>query len=90
MKLLISKIKQYRNRTWNRKFNKIHFDKQTKKLIAIEKIKFSFNLKKILKIIRNINEDVLNINEKLLSNDKTIVFGNLPYNISTEIYVNGF
>ena len=32
-----------------------------------------------------INEDVLKFNEKALSNDKLVVFGNLPYNISTEI-----
>ena len=32
-----------------------------------------------------INDDVLNIDENLLSNEKVIVFGNLPYNISTEI-----
>ena len=35
--------------------------------------------------IEIINEDILNINEKRLSQDKLIVFGNLPYNISTEI-----
>ena len=32
-----------------------------------------------------INEDILNIDENLLLNDKVTVFGNLPYNISTEI-----
>jgi 16S rRNA (adenine1518-N6/adenine1519-N6)-dimethyltransferase len=32
-----------------------------------------------------INEDVLNIDENLLFNEKVTVFGNLPYNISTEI-----
>ena len=32
-----------------------------------------------------LNEDILNINEKNFSKDKLIVFGNLPYNISTEI-----
>ncbi|MDC2990687.1 16S rRNA (adenine(1518)-N(6)/adenine(1519)-N(6))-dimethyltransferase RsmA [Candidatus Pelagibacter sp.] len=32
-----------------------------------------------------INDDILNINEKKLSQNKLIVFGNLPYNISTEI-----
>ena len=32
-----------------------------------------------------INDDILNINENLLFDDKVIVFGNLPYNISTEI-----
>ncbi len=32
-----------------------------------------------------INEDILNIDETNLFKDKVIVFGNLPYNISTEI-----
>ena len=32
-----------------------------------------------------INDDVLNINEHLLFDEKVTVFGNLPYNISTEI-----
>ena len=32
-----------------------------------------------------INEDVLKVNENLLFYEKVIVFGNLPYNISTEI-----
>jgi len=35
--------------------------------------------------IKIINEDILNIDENLLFNEKVIVFGNLPYNISTEI-----
>ena len=34
------------------------------------------------------NEDILNLNEKSLSEEKLIVFGNLPYNISTEIICN--
>ena len=32
-----------------------------------------------------INDDILNINVKKLYKDRFIVFGNLPYNISTEI-----
>ena len=32
-----------------------------------------------------IHEDILNIDETLLFSNKVIVFGNLPYNISTEI-----
>ena len=32
-----------------------------------------------------INNDILKVNEKNLANDKIVVFGNLPYNISTEI-----
>ena len=35
-----------------------------------------------------INKDILRIDEKSLSKDKLIVFGNLPYNISTEILCN--
>ena len=34
------------------------------------------------------NEDILKFNENLLSKNKIIVFGNLPYNISTEILSN--
>ena len=32
-----------------------------------------------------INDDILNIDENSLFNEKVLVFGNLPYNISTEI-----
>ncbi len=35
--------------------------------------------------IEIINDDILNLDENSLSNNKLIVFGNLPYNISTEI-----
>ena len=35
-----------------------------------------------------LNEDILDLNEKSLSEEKLIVFGNLPYNISTEILCN--
>ena len=35
--------------------------------------------------ITYINKDVLNIDESVLSKEKLTVFGNLPYNISTEI-----
>ena len=35
--------------------------------------------------IHIINDDVLRISENNISNEKLIVFGNLPYNISTEI-----
>ena len=35
--------------------------------------------------IKIINEDVLNVSEDKISNQKLTVFGNLPYNISTEI-----
>ena len=58
-----------------------------KKFIAIEKDKnLALDLKKNFRNkLEIINEDVLKINEKSLSKDKVIVFGNLPYNISTEI-----
>ena len=32
-----------------------------------------------------INDDILNLNENLLCDEPLLVFGNLPYNISTEI-----
>jgi len=35
--------------------------------------------------VKIINNDILKIDEKKISNEKLIVFGNLPYNISTEI-----
>ena len=61
--------------------------KKPKKIYVIEKdedlaIKLFNNFKDKIEII---NEDILLINEKNLDNDKFIVFGNLPYNISTEI-----
>tara|TARA_Y100001958_G_C21240347_1_gene567852 strand:- start:289 stop:1080 length:792 start_codon:yes stop_codon:yes gene_type:complete len=58
-----------------------------KKFLVIEKDKdLAMTLKKNFKDrLDIINDDILNINEKLLSKDKVIVFGNLPFNISTEI-----
>ena len=47
-------------------------------LISILEDKFS-------KKLEIINNDILKINEKLISNETLTVFGNLPYNISTEI-----
>ena len=35
--------------------------------------------------LKIINDDILQIDEKKITKDKLIVFGNLPYNISTEI-----
>ena len=61
--------------------------KKPKKVLVIEKdnklaedlrIKYANNLEII-------NNDILNINECNLAEEKVIVFGNLPYNISTEI-----
>ena len=61
--------------------------KKPKKIFLIEKDKLLFrNLKNEFKDKINIfNEDILKTNEKNLSNKKLIVFGNLPYNISTQI-----
>jgi len=61
--------------------------KNPKKILVIEKDQ---NLAEILKEkldskINIINEDVLSINENNLDKDILTVFGNLPYNISTEI-----
>ena len=61
--------------------------KKPKELCVIEKDndlaeKLSNSYKNKIKVI---NEDVLKIEENLLFNEKIIVFGNLPYNISTEI-----
>ena len=38
--------------------------------------------------VKIFNEDILKFNENLLSKNKIKVFGNLPYNISTEILSN--
>ena len=61
--------------------------KKPKKFFVIEKdnelsslLKKKFNDK-----ITVINDDILNCNEESISKEKLIVFGNLPYNISTEI-----
>ena len=58
-----------------------------KKFLVIEKDKdLALILKKNFKgKLKIINDDILKINEKSLSKDKVVVFGNLPYNISTEI-----
>ena len=58
-----------------------------KKLLVIEKDKkLAIMLKKKFseKIIV-VNDDILKTDEKNLDKEKLIVFGNLPYNISTEI-----
>ena len=61
--------------------------KAPKKFIVIEKDKnLAINLMNEFKDkIEVINKDILLVDEKNLDNDKFIVFGNLPYNISTQI-----
>ncbi len=62
-------------------------EKAPKKLTVIEKDK------NLVKMLRNtfgskisiINQDVLTVDENFLEKEKLTVFGNLPYNISTEI-----
>ena len=61
--------------------------KKPKKLIVIEKDNvLAFNLQnKFNEQINIINKDVLEVDELLLCDERLTVFGNLPYNISTEI-----
>jgi 16S rRNA (adenine1518-N6/adenine1519-N6)-dimethyltransferase len=61
--------------------------KNPKKIYLVEK---DNNLSKLLndkfdKRITLFNDDILNFDEQSLSRNQIIVFGNLPYNISTEI-----
>ena len=64
-------------------------DTNPKKIFAIEKDKkLSFELKRKFKENKNIkiiNNDVLNIIDKKISKKNIVVFGNLPYNLSTKI-----
>ncbi len=63
--------------------------KKPKKVILIEKDNILANLliEKFSNNILMINKDVLKINENILCDKSLIVFGNLPYNISTEILI---
>ena len=58
-----------------------------KKVIVVEKDKdLAFNLNNIFRDqLTIINDDILNIDENKIFNEKVTVFGNLPYNVSTEI-----
>ena len=61
--------------------------KNPKKVFVVEKDNYlAENLKNIFdNQLIIINDDILNIDENSLFDEKVIVFGNLPYNISTEI-----
>ncbi len=61
--------------------------KKPKKLYVVEKDSFLANKlkEKFKEKLVVINKDILQINENSLSQEKLTVFGNLPYNISTEI-----
>ena len=64
--------------------------KNPKKIYLIEKDNnlIEFLKKKLDYNIEFINKDILEIESEKLSESKLIVFGNLPYNISTEILIN--
>ncbi len=61
--------------------------KKPKKIILVEKDIILSNLleKKFRQNVEVINKDILKIDENILCDQSLIVFGNLPYNISTEI-----
>ena len=63
--------------------------KNPKKIVAVEKDKLL--TKKLYDKFREkiilVNEDILKIDERKYSNESMIIFGNLPYNISTQILV---
>ena len=61
--------------------NKIFLIEKDKDLCDQLQLKFQSKVK-----IKN--KDILKINEKNISNNKLMVFGNLPYNISTKIVCN--
>ena len=62
------------------------------KMYLIEKDTFlAESLKEIVdKRVKIFNEDILKFDENLLSKNKIIVFGNLPYNISTDAGYRGY
>ena len=64
-------------------------EKEPKKIFVIEKDNklaeiLNVKFKNLIKII---NKDILKIDETVFHNKNLIVFGNLPYNISTEILI---
>ena len=65
--------------------------KKPRSLIVIEKddklSSFLINKYKSNKIIKIYNEDILKFNLEKILRKKTIIFGNLPYNISSQILV---
>ena len=62
-------------------------EKKPKNFLVVEKDSNLANLlkKKFSDKIKIINKDILEINENFLSSETLTVYGNLPYNISTEI-----
>ena len=64
--------------------------KKPKKIFVIEKDEDLCTIlrNRFINQIEIINKDILEVNEKSYFKNKLIVFGNLPYNISTEIICN--
>ena len=62
-------------------------EKKPRKITVIEKDKdlSIFLKKKFNNDIEIINDNILNFNQEIYYNKKIIIFGNLPYNISTQI-----
>ena len=68
---------------------KVFLEKNPRKIYVIEK---DYNLVKLLykkfnNEINIINKDILNFNLNSISKEKLIIYGNLPYNISTKILI---
>ena len=67
---------------------KFLINENPKKIILIEKDNYLANELKIkFKGIDVINEDYLDVDEKNLNLNNTIVYGNLPYNVSSQILI---
>ena len=64
-----------------KKPNKLFLVEKDETLCEQLKIKFQNS-------VEIINQDILKVDEKVISKKKLLVFGNLPYNISTEIICN--
>ena len=63
--------------------------RKPKKIYVIEKDSYLSNnlFKKFEKKIEIYNSDILTFDESKLSKNKFIIFGNLPYNVSTQILI---
>ena len=66
---------------------KFLIDKDPKKIFLIEKDKKLYEIlkDKFGKKVEIFNEDILEFKNKNILSDNTVIFGNLPYNISSQI-----